>query len=439
MAKYSEGLKSGLYRPDPRQRLTIQMLQELYDDLQRAGASHQLPGHHHHRPRRRPSGLTIVDHVGPADDEPSVSGRGGGGGGSAFSWFSSLGRAFGGGGNGGGIGGGNGGSGDLGRGAPAPGVAHAVRGLYMYGGVGCGKTMLMDLFVHTAPPHFKVWQRLGRLFGRLWDKGLVLVATSNRAPDELYKGGLQRNLFMPFIHRLKEACRPHDMESSTDYRRLAQHQQGLYFVAPPGATRGSAPSAGGQGAGADPLGERFSELADGAEPGPTRVEVMMGRSLEVPVAAGKACLFAFPDLCGRPLGAADYLALAGSFHTLALRGVPVFGAANRTEAYRFVTLIDVLYEARTRLLVTAEAPPVDLFANIITQFDAAKRPELAARPEVVVDDNLGFAKERTISRLTEMQSIEYLMHHARQHEPSLVLALQEAHAKVRGAAAAAGH
>ncbi|PNG99982.1 Lactation elevated protein 1, partial [Tetrabaena socialis] len=234
------------------------------------------------------------------------------------------------------------------------------------------------------------------LFGRLWEAGLVLVATSNRHPDDLYKGGLQRNLFMPFIHRLKLQCRAHDMASATDYRRLAQHQIGLYFVAPgasaavaaaaaakPAAASAkqtaaaaaatvaaAAPAAAAVGAAAaatvapatapaaaeaaavgDALLERFAELAGpgAAAAAPSRVEVSFGRTLEVPVAAGRACMFPFPELCGRPVAAADYLALSSSFHTLALRGVPAFGAANRSEAYRFVTLIDVLYEARAEL------------------------------------------------------------------------------------------
>ncbi|GFR48512.1 hypothetical protein Agub_g10405 [Astrephomene gubernaculifera] len=517
LAKYGAGLQAGYYRPDPRQKLTIQMLQELYDALQKASASHQLPGQQSQRSRRRPSGLTMVDHVG-GEEEASESGREATtSSSSGFSWLTkSLGRAFGGGGKGSsGNGGSKGSAGGEGESSEPP-----VRGLYMYGGVGVGKTMLMDLFVTTAPTHFKVLRThfhdfmlevhaalrrharsadpllmvadgiasrarvlaldelfvtdvadamiLNRLFGRLWDRGVVLLATSNRPPDDLYKGGLQRNLFMPFIHRLKVQCRAHDMESTTDYRRLAHHQRGLYFITPRGSASSSSSSspssspssshASSSGASAtssssslpggastssssssDPLMERFLELAgEGAEaPAPARVEVMMGRSLEVPLAAGKVCMFPFQELCGRPVAAADYLALTGGYHTLALRGVPVFGAHNRSEAYRFVTLIDVMYENRTRLLVTADAAPVDLFDNILTQFDAAKNPALAARPDAVVDDNLGFAKDRTISRLTEMQSVEYLLHHAKQHEPALVLALQELQAQQRSAAEAA--
>ncbi|GLI64849.1 hypothetical protein VaNZ11_008232 [Volvox africanus] len=486
-ARYNAGLESGLYRPDPRQELTIHMLQELYEELQLAASSHKLSGQHHHyhqhrNSRRRPSGLTIVDYVGLGEDDgPSPSGRDSGSRGGGFSWLASLGRAL-----------GSGGGSSGGTGSQSSSAQDTVLGLYMYGGVGCGKTMLMDLFVSTAPSHFKVLRThfhdfmlevhaalrrhareadplltvadgiaararvlaldelfvtdvadamiLNRLFGRLWDRGLILVATSNRPPDDLYKGGLQRNLFMPFIHNLKARCRCHDMNSATDYRRLAQHQRGLYFVAPRALASAASPAASLPSTSTpDLLMERFQDLAGGVTPAPARVDVMMGRSLEVPMAAGKACMFNFPELCGRPVAAADYLALTSCYHTLALRGVPRFGAANRTEAYRFVTLIDVMYEARTRLLVTAEAPPVDLFTNIITQFDAAKKPDLAALPDVVVDDNLGFAKDRTISRLTEMQSLEYLLHHARQHEPSLVLALQEAQARNRHAASDPGH
>lgn len=433
------------------------MLQELYDNLQRAGAAHQLAGQHHSRPRRRPSGLTIVDHI---ETPSSASGRGGTVGGSSSGWWSGLKSMM----------RGSDDEEDGGGGASGP----AVQGLYMYGGVGCGKTMLMDLFVDTAPPHFKVLRThfhdfmldvhsslrkfsgdadpllrvadgigararvlaldeffvtdvadamiLARLFGRLWDRGLVLVGTSNRHPNDLYKGGLQRDLFLPFIARLKAACVSHDMASTTDYRKLAQHQRGLYFMTAKGASQ-----ADEHGTPDEQLRQRFLELGcPGAVPAPAHVEVMMGRSLEVPAAAGKACMFSFEDLCARPVAAADYLALTGAYHTLALRGIPVFNAANRSEAYRFVTLIDVMYENRTRLLCSAEAGPVDLFSNIITQFDAATDPVFAARPEVVVDDNLGFSKDRTISRLTEMQSLEYLLHHAKAHEPALLLALHEA-------------
>jgi peroxisome-assembly ATPase len=109
---------------------------------------------------------------------------------------------------------------------------------------------------------------LHRLFARLWDRGLVLVATSNRHPDALYEGGLQRALFLPFIDRLKTSCVVHDMESGTDYRRLAQHREGLYFV-------------GGEGAN-EALWKRFIELTNGSEIKEQAVDVAMGRRLTLP-------------------------------------------------------------------------------------------------------------------------------------------------------------
>eukprot|EP00878_Enallax_costatus_P014061 GHUV01014705.1.p1 GENE.GHUV01014705.1~~GHUV01014705.1.p1 ORF type:complete len:299 (+),score=52.41 GHUV01014705.1:2088-2984(+) len=274
----------------------------------------------------------------------------------------------------------------------------AVKGLYMFGGVGCGKTMLMDLLVASAPKEFQVERThfhdfmldihgrlrhtkgesdplkhvaddvaqgvkvlaldelfvtdvadamiLHRLFGRLWDNGLVLVATSNRAPDALYEGGLQRQLFLPFIARLKEACVIHNMNSPVDYRRLAQHTRGLYFLTPDRTSllynaflecgEDSLAAAGAAAAGSGSVGN----------PGPVNVAVAMGRSLKVPQALGSAAMFDFDELCNRPLAAADYIALAQKFHTLAVADVPRFNAANRSAGYRFVTLIDVMYEHR---------------------------------------------------------------------------------------------
>ncbi|KAF6261142.1 AFG1-like ATPase-domain-containing protein [Scenedesmus sp. NREL 46B-D3] len=390
----------------------------------------------------------------------------------------------------------------------------------MHGGVGCGKTMLMDLLVASAPKEFQVQRThfhdfmldvhgrlrhthgeadplkhvaddvaagvkvlaldelfvtdvadamiLARLFGRLWDAGLVLVATSNRAPDALYENGLQRQLFLPFIHRLKEACVIHDMNSPVDYRRLAHHARGLYFLTPDRtALLHKAFLENGEDslAGAAPAGSSSSSGGVG-NPGPINVNVAMGRSLHVPQALGSAAMFGFDDLCNRPLAAADYIALAGRFHTLAVADVPVFSAANRAAAYRFVTLIDVMYEHRVRMLISAEGTPFELFQWIVTQQEARKAGGTTAGhismassssnsssqrsrslqqhgfssssssggcDEVVVDDQLGFAKDRAISRLTEMQSIEYLLQHAKQRPElkHLVLALQEAQDKQR--------
>ncbi|CAL8468725.1 g8265 [Coccomyxa elongata] len=429
LAYYKKNRLAGIYRRDPKQELTIVALQRLYDELAAAL-----------RPRR-PSGLTVVEHVGRTKKRAS--------------WWKGLERIL------------EGGSSRDEFSNPAP-----PRGLYMHGGVGTGKTMLMDLLVETAPPEFKLRRAtfhdfmldvhsrlhrhertadplsyvaaqlmadmrvlcldeffvtdvadatmLNRLFGQMWDRGLVLVATSNRAPDGLYENGLQRDLFLPFIARLNEQTVVHDISSATDYRRLAQHTNGLFFT----PQEFSDPDA--------EAAAHFEALAAACHKptGPASVEVMMGRHLPVPAACGGICMFPFEDLCGKPVAAADYIALAHAYHTLVLRSVPVFTAANRNEAYRFLTLVDVLYEHHIRLVCSAGGQPLDLFEHILTREQLRERgPAQVNKDEDVIDDNLGFSKERCISRLTEMQSFEYLMAHAKKHSPELLLALQEAAAR----------
>uniref|UniRef100_A0A0E0EJN9 AAA+ ATPase domain-containing protein n=1 Tax=Oryza meridionalis TaxID=40149 RepID=A0A0E0EJN9_9ORYZ len=302
-----------------------------------------------------------------------------------------------------------------------PSTYSPVQGLYMYGGVGTGKTMLMDLFYEQLPANWRkkrihfhdfmlnVHSRLqvvaaeisdeaiilcldefmvtdvadamilNRLFRHLFSKGVILVSTSNRAPDQLYEGGLQRDLFLPFIDTLKA-------------------EQGFYFI----------------GKQYSLLKQKLQTLIGDEEPRPQTVEVVMGRQLQVPLGANGIAYFPFEDLCDRPLGAADYFGLFKKFHTLALDGIPKFGSQNRTAAYRFVTLVDVMYENKARLLCTADAAPTELFENIVTVAEARKISPRSSRsqktddPDLCVDNELGFAKDRTISRLTEINSREYL-------------------------------
>ncbi|KAL5563939.1 hypothetical protein UlMin_033686 [Ulmus minor] len=168
----------------------------------------------------------------------------------------------------------------------------------------------------------------------------TLVSTSNRAPVKLYECGLQQDLFLPFIATLKERCVVHEIGSSTDYRKLTLNQQGFYYI--------------GQDLSAF-LKEKFQELIGQEKAVPQEVEVVMGRKLQVPLGA-YGCAY-FP--CDKPFGAADYFGY-----------VPIFGLHNRTVVYQFVTLVDVMYENKAKLLCTAEGNPLQLFEKIVTIADA---------------------------------------------------------------------
>ncbi len=301
----------------------------------------------------------------------------------------------------------------------------APQGLYMFGGVGRGKTMLMDIFFDGAPvalkrrTHFHAFMLevqdrlhglrkdrradplvrlageiageawllcfdefqveniadamiLGRLFEAMLARGVVVVATSNVAPADLYKDGLQRDRFEPFIALIGERLDLLALEGGVDYRRLRIRDLDVYHT-PLGRAADAA------------LERAFRALTEGAEESPAELAVL-GRTLHVPRAARGVAAFGFEALCGRPLGSADYLAIARAFHTLVLVGVPRLDAARADEARRFVNLIDALYENNVKLVMSADAPPDDLYPL----GDAA------------------FAFKRAVSRLHEMQSAAYL-------------------------------
>jgi len=310
-------------------------------------------------------------------------------------------------------------------------VPEAPKGVYLWGGVGRGKSMLMDLFFARATieprrrVHFHEFMLevhaaihahrqvsgddpipvvaaqvaatakllcfdemqvrdvadaaiLSRLFTALFDAGTTIVATSNRPPRDLYKDGLNRQLFLPFIALLEAKLDIVPLNGPVDYRLDRLGGAPTYYVPNgPEATRA--------------LSDAFFRLTDFPVEDRVRVPsetiaVPGGRTLFVPKAIKGVAVFSFTRLCRAALGASDYLAVARMFHTLILVGVPVMGPESRNEAARFVTLIDELYEHRVKLLVAADAEPRGLYPA----GDGA------------------FEFERTVSRLLEMQSGTYL-------------------------------
>jgi cell division protein ZapE len=309
--------------------------------------------------------------------------------------------------------------------------SRACDGVYLWGGVGRGKSMLMDLAferIDVAPKrrvHFNAFmlethQRLraaraseegdpieevaeriaaearllafdemqvtnpadamilSRLFEKLLERGVKVVTTSNRPPADLYKDGLNRELFLPFIALIGERMEVVAVDGPTDYRldRLAGVEV-WHVPNGPAATRA--------------LSEAFFKLTDypvedRAKVPSEELDVGGGRSLHVPKSLKGVAVFSFKRLCGEARGAADYLAIAQRFHTVIIVGIPVMSRSMRNEAARFVTLIDALYEHRVKLLAAADAEP----ARLYPEGDGA------------------FEFQRTASRLEEMRSAEYL-------------------------------
>ncbi|TPI09146.1 AFG1 family ATPase [Mesorhizobium sp. B4-1-3] len=308
-----------------------------------------------------------------------------------------------------------------------------VKGLYIHGAVGRGKTMLMDMFFELLPVrrkrrvHFndfmadvqdriqkhrqarkegavkeddpippvaraladQAWvlcfdefsvtdiadaMILSRLFSALFANGVVLVATSNVAPENLYRDGLNRQLFLPFISLLERNAHVMMLDADKDYRQEKLNRQPVYLTPDDAAAERA-------------LDEAWKAMTHGQPTGEVTL-TLKGRQLVVPRAAGDAARFSFADLCEKPLGARDYLALAGRFSTVFIDHVPVLGQGKRNEAKRFILLIDTLYDHHKRLVMSAAAPPEGLYT--------AKRGT-----EV-------FEFERTASRLVEMQSRDWL-------------------------------
>src|SRR5271166_5971937 len=282
------------------------------------------------------------------------------------------------------------------------------RGLYIHGPVGRGKTMLMDLFFDAveAPlkrrAHFHAfmadvharlyqWRQalkrgetsgddpiapvagelarqasllcfdefsvrdiadamiLGRLFTALFAAGVVVVATSNVAPDDLYKDGLNRALFLPFVALMHERLDAVELGARTDYR-LEKLKRAPVYYAPIGPKADAA------------LDAAFRALTGHDKGEPARIE-LLGRRLDVPQAIDGAARFDFDTLCRRPLGSADYLEIAQRFHTIVLDRIPALGPSERNEAKRFIILIDALYDMRVKLIASAAGEPETLYSG----------------------------------------------------------------------------
>lgn len=308
-----------------------------------------------------------------------------------------------------------------------------LKGLYLWGGVGRGKTMLMDLFFDVATikrkrrVHFHAFMAdvharihahrqahkagqtkqddpippvaaalagesvlicfdefhvvdiadamiLGRLFTQLFQRGVVLVATSNVMPSGLYKDGLNRALFMPFVELLHRHVDVFELDAGKDYR-IDKLGAAPTWYNPLGPVSDHA---------MDEAWERLTNHAKGDQD----VLIIKARELPIPRHAHGVARFTFSQLCEQPLGAEDYLALAGRFHTLLIDNIPIMDAARRNEAKRFITLIDALYDTRTKLIASADGEPTELYQ--------------------ASSGNEAFAFDRTASRLIDMRSHDYL-------------------------------
>jgi cell division protein ZapE len=297
------------------------------------------------------------------------------------------------------------------------------KGLYLWGGVGRGKSMLMDLFFAATDirpkrrVHFHAFMQeihhgmhaarkrgvedpltpvadaltadlrllafdemqitditdamiVGRLFEKLFAAGVVIVTTSNRPPSDLYKDGLNRALFVPFIDMLSERLNVVELASPTDYRQARLAGAQVYFH-PAGRAKAA-------------IAAIWMDLTGGTSPGPLRLTVN-GRQVELPAFANGVGRATFWDLCAKPLGPGDFLAIARACRVLILEDIPQLSATNYNEAKRFVTLIDALYEGRVRLIASAADAPERLY----------------------IEGAGSFEFERTASRLHEMQGADW--------------------------------
>ncbi|KIK67775.1 hypothetical protein GYMLUDRAFT_36552 [Collybiopsis luxurians FD-317 M1] len=343
------------------------------------------------------------------------------------------------------------------------------KGLYLFGDVGTGKTMLMDLFYSTLPPHIHRKRRvhfhafmldvhkrlhaakiamgykggdpiipvardlareayvlcfdefqvtdiadamiLRRLLESLLNYGVVAVMTSNRHPDDLYKNGIQRSSFIPAIELLKERFEVTDLDSGTDYRRVPRALSKVYYdpLTPSNTLE---------------IEKIFKSLTHYDEKDPPikgRQLTIWGRKLNIPESTSKVAKFRFDELCGKPLSAADYLEITKTFGTLFVLDVPKMGLDSKDKARRFITFIDACYESKTKLFVTSEVPVFQVFSD--EDVDPGKpmsdhmrgimddlgiSQEIVGKSSIFSGEEEIFAFARACSRLVQMGSKEWV-------------------------------